>query len=169
MKKQNWVQKSLMFHTTNEYEMNVYRLLDKVRYSQSHLVIKLLDDFFKEYELDENTPYDHFLFVINSYIDSNNSDMLAKSQAMNMIAMKKFQSSQGMLQTPMSPFPFPYPVMMPQQMIPHPSAYGVNPVQAPVVEEKEITESGKDLVPSEPDENDAFLDSLASGFGSMLD
>lgn len=169
-KKQNWVQKSLMFHTDKENEMTVYRLLDRVRYSQSNLIIKLLDDFFQEYDLNENTPYDYFLFVINSYINSSNPDMIAKSQVMNMMAAKKFQS-QPMIQTPL-PFPYPFPMMMTPQMAPQQQNYSPGSAPSlPLIDKEAVdpVDPENDLTSAGADDNDSFLDSLASGFGSMLD
>ncbi len=170
MGKQNLVQKTILFHFNDENEMRVFHLVDKVRYSQSHLIIKLLDDFFREYNLNEDTPYDHFVFVINSYIESSSSDMMAKSQIMNMMAMKQQnQFGQPMLQPPPG---YPYAPFLPFMNFMQAIQGAAPPLPPPAPEEKAKPKTDREpnTEPDEKfDENDAFLDSLTSGFDSMLD
>lgn len=161
----NFIQKNICFHADDERERRLFELLDRVRSMQSKLIIRLLEDFFREFNLDSDTPYDHFVFVIKNYIENNPEDILAKTQVMNMMAQMHSPVGQPPVQYPMN---YPvimqgYPFMMPQQNVPissdkphsvHQTASGA--------------ENGSNIPTDTADDNDGFLDSLAAGFDSML-
>ncbi len=65
------ISKMITFHKDNEIEMKVFRILDRKRYNQSALIIRLLWNFFKMFDLDETTPYDDFCFTINAYLGND--------------------------------------------------------------------------------------------------
>ena len=87
--KKREISKHIIFHTDDESEMRIYRILQRKSYFGSKLMIKLLEDFFKEFQIDENTPYDLMDFTIKAYINENNGVDMQKFHVMNQLYQKQ--------------------------------------------------------------------------------
>lgn len=87
--KKQEISKHIIFHTDDESEMRIYRILQRKSYFGSKLMIKLLEDFFKEFQIDENTPYDLMDFTIKAYINENNGVDMQKFHVMNQLYQKQ--------------------------------------------------------------------------------
>lgn len=165
----NFLQKNICFHADIDRERRLFELLDRVRSMQSKLVIRLLEDFFREFNLDSDTPYDHFVFVIKNYIENNPEDILAKTQVMNMMAQMHAPAGQVPMQFPVN-YPFSmqngYPVIM------QPQSVAIAPDKPPVPSVHQSAAAGNDNnIPASKnsaDDDDGFLNSLSAGFDSML-
>lgn len=87
--KKREISKHIIFHTDDESEMRIYRILQRKSYFGSKLMIKLLEDFFREFKIDENTPYELMDFTIKAYINENNGVDMQKFHVMNQLYQKQ--------------------------------------------------------------------------------
>lgn len=135
--------KLVSFHVDDEAEMKIFRILERKRYTQSQLIIKLLTDFFSKFNIDEHTPYDILCFTIQSYLDSGKTENEHKYKVMQI--MHGETNSVRILPQGDNP------------VIPQYTNAPSSPVQT---SENLIRDEGEDT---------EYVNGLASGFDSMLD
>lgn len=68
-KKDNYLRKFIYFDDKDPHQRELFNMLDKVRYYQSRLVVKLLDNFFKKNNITANTPYDKVQMIVKLFIN----------------------------------------------------------------------------------------------------
>ncbi len=75
--------KVITFDLNDPYQKEIFQFLDKARYDQTKLIIKLLSDFFQKYGITAKTPYDKVKAIIHLYLiddDQKGLDNLALSE-----------------------------------------------------------------------------------------
>lgn len=76
------VRKLISFDMEDPEQKKIYKILDKARYSQSKLILKLIAEFFNQYGITEDTSYDKVKTVVHLYL--LNEDMTGiKEQKVN--------------------------------------------------------------------------------------
>lgn len=76
------VRKLISFDMEDPEQERIYKILDKARYSQSKLILKLISEFFNQYGITEDTSYDKVKTVVHLYL--LNEDMTGvKEQGTN--------------------------------------------------------------------------------------
>lgn len=76
-----YIHKVLHFNPEDPKQMEICDLLDKVRYFQTKLIVKLLDDFFKSKGITITTPYDKVRKIVQLYIQLEDADASASITA----------------------------------------------------------------------------------------
>lgn len=72
--------KIINFDLDDPQQKLTYSILDKARYNQTKLIIKLLDDFFKKYNITPATSYDKVKAIVKLYLlDDDMSGVTANS------------------------------------------------------------------------------------------
>lgn len=78
------VRKLISFDMEDPEQKRIYKILDKARYSQSKLILKLISEFFNQYGITEDTSYDKVKTVVHLYL--LNEDMTGiKEQGVNSV------------------------------------------------------------------------------------
>lgn len=76
--------KVITFDLNDPYQKEIFQFLDKARYDQTKLIIKLLSDFFQKYGITAKTPYDKVKAIIHLYLiddDQKGLNNLALSES----------------------------------------------------------------------------------------
>lgn len=135
--------KVISFSENDPDDVRLFKLLDKTRYNQSKLIKRLLDDFYKEFNITEETPYEDLCYIVRAYIDKNKT--YSQYQVLNRIINRGA------------------PLSMPQD-IPVPAFSTGNPV----IQLTSDNAQSAYVETVEEDEENQYIGTMASGFDSLL-
>lgn len=132
--------KVIGFDGNDPDDQRLYHLLDRTRYIQSKFIKQLLSDFYEEFNITEETPYEDLCYIVKAYINKDNtySQYKVLSQIIN----------RGM------------PTSLPPDISSHTTGNDPSPSQT---DKEQVAYSSAD---EEADEK--FLGTMTSGFDSLL-
>lgn len=65
--------KVIGFDGNDPDDRRLYKLLDRTRYIQSKFIKQLLTDFYEEFNITEETPYEDLCYIVKAYINKDNT------------------------------------------------------------------------------------------------
>lgn len=67
------LKKYLYFDASDPLQTEIFHILDRVRYFQTKLIVKLLSEFFERQGISSNTPPDRVKIMVQLYLDGEES------------------------------------------------------------------------------------------------
>lgn len=133
--------KVIGFDGNDPEDRKLYNLLDRTRYNQSKFIKRLLSDFYSEFGITEETPYEDVCYIVKAYIDKE--DSYTKYQVLGQIVNRG------------------NPAPLQQEMIAGAATHAAGSMNS---HHDQIQ-----MPYTSSDEDDAYIGTMANGFDSMLD